>query len=177
MKLSAGVFCFQAQQTLCCHWPSVAVHHQCPHRGNGQPEEHRESDRTGYYSGKNRHKTLKTHTFKMFYRLCLIAKLSKVYYSGVCKLWQTYRSFVQMSILTLCSCAASIKMVPTPHIGSTTQKPGWVTGDNIQQGQYYIIFWPVCMQMLWHTDCQVTDNKHYAKRLKTRTALRLSGHI
>lgn len=26
---------------------------------------------------------------------------------------------------TVCSCAASVRMVPTPHIGSTTQKPGW----------------------------------------------------
>lgn len=30
---------------------------------------------------------------------------------------------------TLCSCAASIKMVPIPHIGSTTLKPGWETGE------------------------------------------------
>lgn len=32
--------------------------------------------------------------------------------------------------LTVCSCAASIRMVPTPHIGSTTQKPGWGTAQD-----------------------------------------------
>lgn len=39
MKLSAGVVCFPALQTLCSHWPSVAVRHQCPYPGNVQPED------------------------------------------------------------------------------------------------------------------------------------------
>lgn len=55
--------------------------------------------------------------------------------------YHNYIIFVQVSALTLCACAASIKMIPTPHIGSTTQKPGWETEDNIQ----YSVF----------------DNKHY----------------
>lgn len=37
MKLSTCVVCFPALQTLCSHWPSVAVRHQCPYPGNVQP--------------------------------------------------------------------------------------------------------------------------------------------
>lgn len=47
MKLSAGVVCFPALQTLCSCWPSVAVRHQCPYPGNVQPEDpSRMSDQT-----------------------------------------------------------------------------------------------------------------------------------
>lgn len=35
----------------------------------------------------------------------------------------------QHVVPTSCSCAASIRTVPTPHIGSSTREPGWETGD------------------------------------------------
>lgn len=140
MKLSAGVPCFPALQTLRSHWPSAAVRRQCPCPGTGQPEGPIESDRSDYNSDV----LSKSSPFRLFYT------------------WQIYGSSVwEISVLTLCSRAASIKMVPTPHIGSTTQEPGWGTGDSIQ----------------YSTDCQVIDNKHHAKSLKMRTAWRLNGHI
>lgn len=51
MKLSGDVFCFQALQTLCSHWPSIAVHHQCQHPQNRQPENPRESDGSHFSNG------------------------------------------------------------------------------------------------------------------------------
>ena len=72
---------------------------------------------------------------KCIERFCSIPILFKTWkWSNL--LSQTF----QTSVLTLCSCAASIKMVPTPHIGSSTHEPGWGTGDNRTS---------VSSQMIW----------------------------
>lgn len=98
MKLSAGESWEPHLQTLRCCWPSAAVHHQCPRPGNRPPED-----------------PIRDNEFTMNdflqQQLTMDLELDSLHRSG----------------LTSCSCAASIKMVPTPHMGSTTQEPGCQT--------------------------------------------------